>query len=70
MNELITFTNAEFGKLRTIETDKGVYFVGKDVAQALGYKNSRQAILHNVNEKDRGSLFSRHPVRGTANVGN
>lgn len=54
MNELITFTNAEFGKLRTIETDKGVYFVGKDVAQALGYKNSRQAILHNVNEKDRG----------------
>lgn len=54
MNELITFTNAEFGKLRTIETDKGVYFVGKDVAQALGYKNSRQAILHNVDEKDRG----------------
>jgi prophage antirepressor-like protein len=54
MNELMTFTNAEFGKLRTIETDKGVYFVGKDVAQALGYKNSRQAILHNVDEKDRG----------------
>ena len=54
MNKLITFTNAKFGKLRTIETDKGVYFVGKDVAQALGYKNSRQAILYNVNEKDRG----------------
>ena len=54
MNQLTTFTNKEFGKLRTIETDKGIFFVGKDVAEALGYANTRQAILHNVHKSDKG----------------
>lgn len=53
MNELITFTNAEFGKLRTIETDKGIYFVGKDLALMLGYKNPRKALIDNVDERDK-----------------
>lgn len=53
MNELITFTNAEFGKLRTIETDKGIYFIGKDVADALGYSATRNAIATHVDKDDK-----------------
>lgn len=53
MNELITFTNKEFGKLRTIETDKGIYFVGKDVAEALGYSATRNAIATHVDKDDK-----------------
>lgn len=53
MNELMTFTNDEFGKLRTIEIDKGIYFVGKDLALMLGYKNPRKALIDNVDERDK-----------------
>ena len=44
MNELKIFENPEFGKIRTIEEDGKVLFCGKDVAAALGYKNTRDAI--------------------------
>lgn len=37
MNELTVFQNQEFGRLRTAEIDGEVWFVGKDVARALGY---------------------------------
>jgi len=53
MNELITFTNDEFGKLRTIETNKGIYFVGKDLAEALGYVRPDHAITKYVSDDDR-----------------
>lgn len=52
-NQITVFDNAEFGKLRTVETDKGIYFVGKDVANMLGYKNTRIALADNVNAKDK-----------------
>lgn len=44
MNELQIFTNPEFGEIRTIEEDGKVLFCGKDVAEALGYKDSTNAI--------------------------
>ena len=44
MNELIIFENSEFGSIRTVEIDRKPYFVGKDVANALGYSNPRDAI--------------------------
>lgn len=53
MNELMTFKNDEFGKLRTIETNKGIYFVGKDVAEALGYSAARNAIATHVDADDK-----------------
>ena len=53
MNNLMTFTNKEFGQLRTIETDKGIYFVGKDVAEALGYAASRNEIATHVEDDDK-----------------
>lgn len=45
MNELKLFENPEFGNVRTLETDDGkVMFAGKDVAAALGYKRTADAI--------------------------
>lgn len=39
MNELKIFTNEEFGKIRTVTIDGEPWFVGKDVANILGYQN-------------------------------
>lgn len=44
MNGLMIFNNPEFGEIRTIEEDGKVLFCAKDVALALGYKNTRDAI--------------------------
>lgn len=44
MNELMIFDNPKFGKIRTLEEAGRVLFCGKDVASALGYKNTRDAI--------------------------
>lgn len=44
MNELAIFENPKFGQVRTIEEDGKVLFCAKDVAAALGYKNTRDAI--------------------------
>ena len=44
MNELQVFNNNEFGQLRTINIDGKDYFVGKDIALALGYAIPSKAI--------------------------
>ncbi|CAK7080227.1 MAG: hypothetical protein ENTA_01472 [Enterocloster clostridioformis] len=44
MNALKIFSNDEFGEIRTVEIEGKIYFVGKDVANALGYINPRDAI--------------------------
>lgn len=54
MNELQVFKNAEFGSVRTTVIDREPFFVGKDVAEILGYSNSRDAISKHVDEEDKG----------------
>ena len=44
MNELQIFNNPEFGSVRTITKDGKTYFVGNDVAKALGYSETAKAI--------------------------
>ena len=44
MNELEIFNNPEFGQIRTTEINGDPYFVGKDVAEALGYANTNDAL--------------------------
>lgn len=44
MDNLLTFTNEEFGNIRTVEEDGKIYFCGKDVALSLGYKDSINAL--------------------------
>ena len=54
MDDLTTFTNPEFGQVRTVEIDGTPWLVGKDVAVALGYKNPRDAITRHVDTEDKG----------------
>lgn len=52
MNELI-FKNEEFGGIRVIREHNAHWFVGSDVADILGYANTKDAILSHVDEEDR-----------------
>lgn len=55
MNEIIkTFNNPEFGEVRTLTIDGEPWFVGKDVAERLGYSNSRDALAKHVDSEDKG----------------
>lgn len=47
------FENTEFGSIRALEIDNTPYFVGKDIAEALGYSNTKDAILTHVDEEDK-----------------
>jgi prophage antirepressor-like protein len=54
MNELQVFENSEFGKVRTLIINEEPWFVGKDVADILGYSNSRDALVKHVDNEDKG----------------
>lgn len=54
MNDLQIFENEEFGEIRTVTIDNEPWFVGKDVATALWYSNTRDAISKHVHEDDKG----------------
>ena len=53
MGALQIFENAEFGKIRTVVLDGEPWFVGKDVAAALGYKDTSDALKKHVDEEDK-----------------
>lgn len=53
MNQLQVFKNNEFGQIRTLTMENEPWFVGKDVADALGYGNHRQALKTNVDADDK-----------------
>jgi anti-repressor protein len=54
VNELQIFNSEEFGEIRTVTIDNEPWFVGKDVAIALGYTNPQKAVRDHVQEDDRG----------------
>lgn len=53
-NELEIFKNEEFGEIRTVTIDGEPWFVGKDIATALGYSNTRDALAKHVDDEDKG----------------
>lgn len=53
MNELKIFENAEFGQVRTVTIENEPWFVGKDVADNLGYQNGSRDINRHVEADDR-----------------
>ncbi|HDX8265612.1 TPA: phage antirepressor KilAC domain-containing protein [Staphylococcus aureus] len=59
MQELQTF-NFEELPVRTLEVDGEPYFIGKDVADILGYANGRDALSKHVDEDDKKVLTSRN----------
>lgn len=54
MNELKIFENPEFGSIRTKMIDDEPWFVGKDVASALGYVGTQKAVRMHVDDEDKG----------------
>lgn len=53
MNNLTVFENPEFGSIRTVELDGEPWLVGKDVATALGYSNTKDALAKHVDPEDK-----------------
>lgn len=53
-NKLQIFENPQFGKMRTVEINGEIYFVGKDVASILGYVETAKAVREHVEEEDKG----------------
>ena len=53
MTDLQIFNSPEFGQIRTIEKDGEPWFVGKDVAEILGYANASKALADHVDEEDK-----------------
>lgn len=54
MENVQIFSNEEFGRIRTIAIEGEPWFVGKDVAERLGYKEPTKAAREKVDEEDRG----------------
>ena len=54
MNELQVFNNSEFGQVRTLTIEEEPWFVGKDVAVALGYADTKNALKAHVDREDKG----------------
>ena len=53
MNELQIFNNEEFGSIRTLMIDDEPWFVGKDIAKALGYRDTADALRRHVDGDDK-----------------
>ena len=53
MNDLQIFSNPEFGQVRTVELNGQPWLVGKDVAEALGYKNTKDALERHIDDEDK-----------------
>lgn len=53
MNHIQVFENSEFGTVRTVEVNREPFFVGKDVAEILGYSNPRKALADHVDAEDK-----------------
>lgn len=54
MNNIQIFNNPEFGQVRTVIIDDEPWFAGKDVAAALGYSNTKDALARHVDTDDKG----------------
>lgn len=68
MNELQIFNNAEFGQVRTVTINNEPWFVGKDVAEALGYSKARNAIAAHVDDEDKRDALIQGSRGGTQNM--
>lgn len=68
MTDLQIFNSPEFGQIRTVEKDGEPWFVGKDVAAALGYSNTRDALDRHVDIDDKNTVVNPDGNRGNPNM--
>ena len=59
------FTSEIFGEIRTCQVNNQIMFVGKDVAKALGYAKSRNALAAHVDAEDKKDALIQGPLGGT-----
>ena len=64
MNGLQTFAKEEFGAVRSLMIDDMPWFVGRDVATALGYAKPRNAISVHVDDEDKNSALIQGAIQG------
>jgi prophage antirepressor-like protein len=55
-NQIQTFVNKEFGEIRAVEIDGQPWFIGKDIADVLAYKNTRDALRIHVDDEDKATV--------------
>lgn len=55
-NKIAVFANPDFGEVRTVEINGEPWFVGKDIADALGYQNGSRDIDRHVDEDDKATV--------------
>lgn len=67
MNELTIFKNEQFGEMRTVTIGEEIWFVGKDVAEILGYSNPQKAVRDHVDSEDK-TLNESFTVNGTKGI--
>lgn len=65
MNEMQIFESPEFGQVRVVEIDGEPWFVGKDIATALGYSNPSKAVYDHVDDEDK--RFEMLPISDSQN---
>lgn len=53
MQELQIFNNPDFGEIRTLVIDNEPWFIGKDVATALGYSDTKSAVADHIDTEDK-----------------
>ena len=65
MNTLRIFNHEMFGNIRTMNSERGeTFFVGKDIAEALGYAKSRNALAAHVDAEDKEDALIQGPLGG------
>lgn len=67
MNALKIFENSEFGKIQVIERNGEPWFIGKEIATVLGYKNASDALIKHVDDEDKG-VAKRDTLGGKQNI--
>ena len=72
MNEMMIFSNPEFGSVRTVTIDGKIYFSGTDVAKALGYSKPQDAVSrhcrHSVKHGGVSETTNQHGTTTKQNV--
>ncbi len=67
-NQIQIYTNPDFGDIRTVLINDEPWFVGKDVATALGYENTRDALAKHVDGEDKNTVAIRDGIQGNPNT--
>lgn len=67
MEMVQVFKNQEFGEIRTIIIEGEPWFIGKDIAERLGYTNTRDAIATHVDVEDKNTVAISDGKRGNPN---